>query len=69
MKLLRPYAEQQNLEGTHVVIDGPGLAYHILHKCASYSNSLFSQPSPKLLGEATISWLDELQNRQVIVCV
>ncbi|KAB5576464.1 XPG domain containing-domain-containing protein [Coniochaeta sp. 2T2.1] len=59
-QLLEPYAEQIDLKGRDIVIDGPGLAYHILHYCQREATSLFDLPSHSLLGQTAIRWLDEL---------
>lgn len=61
-QLLEPYAERNDLGDRRVVIDGPGLAYHIFNQCQTKapSGSLFDQPSYAVLGRAAINWLDHL---------
>lgn len=66
---LRPYGVVGALDGCNVVIDGPGLAYHIYHFCLTLRplarNRLQAAPSYKEVGEAVIVWLDHLQARNV----
>jgi hypothetical protein len=66
---LQPYAEAEALAGTNVVIDGPGLAYHIYYTCLSARptawNPFEAAPSYKDLGEACIAWLDGLRESHV----
>lgn len=65
---LRPYATRLRLHG-RVVIDGPALAYHILHVAraeAATSNPL-EEPSYSVLGSTAIRWLDELQSHGIQV--
>ncbi|KAF5018847.1 hypothetical protein F66182_9139 [Fusarium sp. NRRL 66182] len=59
---LEPYVEHRVLNDEHVVVDGPGLAYHILSLC---HRDGIPQPSYKLLGQKTLVWLDELIHRRV----
>ncbi|EEU39323.1 uncharacterized protein NECHADRAFT_94235 [Fusarium vanettenii 77-13-4] len=61
---LEPYAVHGVLDNDRVVIDGPALAYHILHICNRHG---IVQPSYQLLGDTTIAWLDELVSRGVSV--
>lgn len=61
---LEPYAAHTVLQDASVVIDGPGLAHHILHVCRVNG---FDQPSYKQLGLAVISWLDKLAAQNVVV--
>ncbi|KAM5386732.1 hypothetical protein ACJZ2D_000025 [Fusarium nematophilum] len=61
---LEPFAVHGVLDGNHVVIDGPALAYHILYICNRHG---VTQPSYQLLGDTTIAWLDELVRRCVSV--
>ncbi|RSM07143.1 hypothetical protein CDV31_008792 [Fusarium ambrosium] len=61
---LEPYAVHGALDNDRVVIDGPALAYHILHICNRYG---IVQPSYQLLGDTTIAWLDALVSRGVSV--
>lgn len=53
---LRPFTNLDILDG-HVTIDGPALAYHVLHVCRANGVDL---PSYCLLGRVVISWLDQL---------
>jgi hypothetical protein len=63
--LLRPYAELEPLAGRDVIIDGPGLCYHIHYKClgrrGDARNSFEAAPSYEELQEAAIEWLDGLR--------
>ncbi|KAK6603861.1 hypothetical protein ACHAO1_007019 [Botrytis cinerea] len=62
---LRPYATLDSLKGKDIVIDGPGLAYHIYHICLgtkkSAGNYFEANPSYKELGETVLAWLDGLE--------
>ncbi|KAJ8060732.1 hypothetical protein OCU04_011036 [Sclerotinia nivalis] len=62
---LRPYATLSSLKGKDIVIDGPGLAYHIYHICLSTKKSagnyFEASPSYKELGETVLAWLDGLE--------
>ncbi|KFY42821.1 hypothetical protein V495_04326 [Pseudogymnoascus sp. VKM F-4514 (FW-929)] len=62
---LRPYSENTNFNGQHVVIDGPGFAYHIFHACLAEEpearNPFEAFPSYKRIGDAAIRWLEELE--------
>jgi len=68
---LRPYAERSSLAGENVVIDGPGLAYHIYYLCLSCSSSarnpFEASPSYQNVGKAVIGWLDTLQMSGVVM--
>lgn len=59
---LEPYASHAALKDEIVVIDGPALAYHILHICRA--NGVI-QPSYHLLGSTIISWLDTISSDNV----
>ncbi|KAG8428129.1 hypothetical protein J3459_006027 [Metarhizium acridum] len=61
---LRPLATWAALENEAVVIDGPALAYHILHICRA---SGIQQPSYALLNRVTVSWLDSLCRHNVLI--
>ncbi|KAL7785226.1 XPG domain-containing domain-containing protein [Trichoderma ceciliae] len=61
---LERYASHEILQRQTVVIDGPALAYHILHLCRLQGAS---QPSYSLLGQIVIGWLDRLEDQQVTV--
>lgn len=67
--VLSQYAEQLPIHDTQVVIDGPGLAYHIIHICRSKyrGDNPFSQPSYDVLGKSAVTWLDELELRGIAV--
>jgi hypothetical protein len=66
---LRPFAASADLDGESVVIDGPGLAYHVWHLCLAsqtlFRNPFEATPSYKSLGDAVIRWLDELESMNV----
>lgn len=68
---LEPYATPAELNGCKVIIDGPGLAYHIYYRLlASKSrtdNAIYGAPSYRQLGESAVHLLDELQKRNVTV--
>lgn len=68
---LEPYATPAELGGCKVIIDGPGLAYHIYYRLLSAKsradNAILGAPSYAELGESTILFLDELQTRNVTV--
>ncbi|CAD6448922.1 8dc2c281-2d3b-46c5-9076-6c1ff1bdf83d [Sclerotinia trifoliorum] len=68
---LRPYATLSSLKGKHIVIDGPGLAYHIYHICLSArksaGNYFEANPSYKELGETVLAWLDGLERSGAVV--
>jgi hypothetical protein len=59
-QLLEPYAEQVDLKGRDIIIDGPGLAYHVLHDDFKPATSLFTLPTYTDLGQAAVRWLDQL---------
>ncbi|KAI5457200.1 XPG domain containing-domain-containing protein [Mariannaea sp. PMI_226] len=61
---LEPFAVHGLLENQSVVIDGPALAYHVLHVCNRNGVAL---PSYQLLGDVAVAWLDELSCRRVNV--
>ncbi|QSZ32364.1 hypothetical protein DSL72_001938 [Monilinia vaccinii-corymbosi] len=68
---LRPYATLSSLKGKDVVIDGPGLAYHIYHLClgtkSAARNYFEANPSYNELGETALRWLDGLERSGVVV--
>lgn len=68
---LRPYAELESLAGRDVVVDGPGLCYHIHYKAlgrkTEAQNSFEAAPSYEELGEAAIEWLDGLRENGAVV--
>jgi hypothetical protein len=64
LSTLEPFAQPSQLDNRHVAIDGPALAYHILHKCTANG---FLEPSYELLGRSAIAWLDTLARHNVIV--
>ncbi|KAK2593482.1 hypothetical protein QQS21_008798 [Conoideocrella luteorostrata] len=61
---LQPFSKLDILDGEVVVLDGPALAYHILYICRANGAS---QPSYALLGRVTITWLEKLAMRSVVV--
>jgi len=67
--LLQPYAETESIAGRHIVIDGPGLAYHIYHACLSARptawNPFEAAPTYEELGVTCFAWLDCLQKNDV----
>ncbi|KAE9370782.1 hypothetical protein N431DRAFT_492812 [Stipitochalara longipes BDJ] len=66
---LQPYAETELIRGRPVVIDGPGLAYHIYHACLSARpaawNPLEAAPTYGELATACFAWLDGLRDNDV----
>ncbi|KAG0646855.1 hypothetical protein D0Z07_6126 [Hyphodiscus hymeniophilus] len=68
---LRPYAELKSLAGQDVIVDGPGLCYHIHHRClgrrTEARNSFEAAPSYGELGLATVEWLDGLRDNGAVV--
>ena len=66
---LQPFSERRKLEGRKVVIDGPGFAYHIIHLCEQAVRPVLplNQPSPALLGQTALAWLDRLESHGVAV--
>ncbi|PHH60827.1 hypothetical protein CDD81_1124 [Ophiocordyceps australis] len=61
---LQPYGFELRLQGETVVIDGPALAYHILHICRSNGEP---QPAYSVIGYTTITWLNELYSQRVAI--
>ncbi|TGO55681.1 hypothetical protein BCON_0088g00120 [Botryotinia convoluta] len=68
---LRPYATLDSLKGKDIVIDGPGLAYHIYHICLgtkkSAGNYFEANPSYKELGDTVLAWLDGLERSDAVM--
>lgn len=60
---LKPFASRAELTG-RVVIDGPALAYHILHisRVELSSSTTLEEPSYSVLGSKVVQWLDSLQD-------
>ncbi len=67
--LLSPHAEHCLIRDTQAVIDGPALAYHVIHLCSpkSRGDNPFSQPTYDVLGKAAIAWLDKLERCGITV--
>lgn len=61
--LLKPFASQAQLRG-RVVIDGPGLAYHILTVARAQAgvSTVLDEPTYSVLGQTATRWLDELES-------
>lgn len=64
LSTLEPFAQPSQLDRRNVVIDGPALAYHILHKCTANG---FLEPSYELLGHSIVAWLNALVSHDVTV--
>ena len=66
---LQPFARREALNGKTVVIDGPAFAYHIIYLCELASRPIgpLTQPSPALLGETALAWLDMLERHKISV--
>ena len=66
---LQSYAKAESIAGKHVVIDGPGFAYHIYYTCLSARtgawNPFEAAPSYEELGKACVAWLDGLWKNDV----
>lgn len=66
-------ADQKNPERVShkVIIDGPGLAYHIYYRllaCKTESRNPFeAAPSYEELGKGVLDFLDELQKHNIIM--
>lgn len=63
--VLEPFAHTKSLDNESLVIDGPGLAYH-MHQL---SRRKINYPSYEALGKTAIEWLDSLIERHVTVYV
>ncbi|KAL6790118.1 XPG domain-containing domain-containing protein [Trichoderma sp. SZMC 28012] len=61
---LENYASHETLQHQVVVIDGPALAYHVLHLCRFQGANV---PSYGLLSRLVIEWLDRLEDQQVTI--
>lgn len=61
---LERYASDKTLQNQTVVIDGPALAYHVLHICRIQGAG---QPSYSLLSQTVIDWLNRLKDQQVVM--
>lgn len=61
--MLRPYASETPLQGP-AVIDGPALAYHVLHiaRLETGTRTAVDEPSYAVLGSTAVRWLDTLQS-------
>lgn len=68
---LEPYATPAELSGGKVIVDGPGLAYHIYHQLLASKpradNAIYAAPTYAELGQSAVCFLDELQKRNVVV--
>ncbi|TVY89830.1 hypothetical protein LAWI1_G006068 [Lachnellula willkommii] len=68
---LRPYAVSGSLAGFTVVIDGPGLAYHVWHICLSARrsarNAFETAISYAEIGAVVHAWLDALRRNHVSI--
>jgi hypothetical protein len=68
---LRPYAELKSLAGQDVIVDGPGLCYHIYYRRLGWRpearNPFEAAPSYQELGRATVEWLDGLRHGGAVV--
>lgn len=64
INILRPYATEELLEDSAIVIDGNSLAHHLYYLWLSTrsfaQNEFDAQPSYCELSEFTIAWLDSL---------
>jgi len=70
-RTLAPYADWAVLDNSQIVVDGPGLAYHVIHLCTRHyrSSNPFNQPPYDALARTAIAWLDNLQSRNISVYV
>ncbi|KAG5985105.1 hypothetical protein E4U55_001354 [Claviceps digitariae] len=63
---LRTFAHADTLDGDVVTIDGPALAYHVLHLCRANGVNL---PSYDFLGHVATYWLDKLVLHGITVSI
>lgn len=61
---LEPYVQHVALKDVDVVVDGPGLAHHVLHVCRVNG---VDHPSYQLLGTTAVAWLDELAFQNAVM--
>lgn len=61
---LEPYVQHVVLEDVDVVVDGPGLAHHVLHVCRVNG---VDHPSYQLLGRTAVAWLDKLASQNAVM--
>ncbi|KAM3511160.1 hypothetical protein MY11210_005211 [Beauveria gryllotalpidicola] len=61
---LEPYVQHVALKDVDVVVDGPGLAHHILHVCRING---VDHPSYQLLGATAAAWLDSLAAQDTVI--
>ncbi|TQV93018.1 DNA replication initiation factor cdc45 [Cordyceps javanica] len=61
---LEPYVQHAVLQDVDVVIDGPGLAHHILHVCRING---VDHPSYQLLGATAANWLNNLASQNAVI--
>lgn len=63
---LRPYTTTTDLQHQHLIIDGPGFAYHIYHNLLSSApqtkNPFEALPSYAEIGDTAVQWLEEFEN-------
>ncbi|KAJ3493522.1 hypothetical protein NLG97_g4678 [Lecanicillium saksenae] len=61
---LEPYVQHVALKDVDVVVDGPGLAHHVLHVCRVNG---VDHPSYQLLGKTAAAWLDRLAAQNAVI--
>jgi hypothetical protein len=69
-RALRPYLTTTTLSGESVVIDGPALAYTMLHYCnfqQPLQDAILGRLSYASIGQYTIQWLDKLRDNNIHV--
>lgn len=64
-KIVFPQQAASSDQAEHAIIDGPSLAYHCFYACQSRRgnarNALEATPSYRELGEAVLSWLQQIE--------
>ncbi|RCI09000.1 hypothetical protein L249_4946 [Ophiocordyceps polyrhachis-furcata BCC 54312] len=63
-KNIQPLGQHYALQDETVVIDGPALAFHILHLCRI---NCAAEPSDRLIAQSTLKWLNELAHERVTI--
>ena len=73
-KIVYPKRESKTDAGpsTAAIIDGPALAYHCFYACLARNtrarNALEAMPSYQTLGDAAVTWLDQVESYGFKMC-